>query len=157
MSGLPGFNFSSFDQAARLLRDRGISIQNPAEYGRLHPGQSWQHYMRQAIKMLVTCDSIYLLPGWDSSRGANIEHDLALELGMAINYPEDWAAGFPYPWKTEQHVAVCIGCGCNDFHACVDPLNGPCHWLRLDRGNGRGVCSACRHELDEWDKAKQEQ
>ena len=60
MSGLPGFNFEAFDYAAELLRTRGISAQNPAEYGRLYPGQSWQHYMRQAIKMLITCDSIYV-------------------------------------------------------------------------------------------------
>lgn len=99
MSGLPGFNFEAFDYAAELLRTRGISAQNPAEYGRLYPGQSWQHYMRQAIKMLITCDSIYLLPGWNNSEGASIEYALALKLGMAINYPETWAVGFPCPWS----------------------------------------------------------
>lgn len=36
--------------------------------------------------------------GWGCSHGANIEHDLALDLGLAIRYPEDWAAGFSYPW-----------------------------------------------------------
>lgn len=98
MSGLPGFNYSAFYKAADLLRARRIAVQNPAEYGGLHPYETWQHYMRQALKMLVTCDSIYLLPGWGSSKGANIEHALALALGMTINYPETWAADFPYPW-----------------------------------------------------------
>ena len=152
MSGLPGFNFEAFDTLADLLRSRRVAVQNPAEYGRQHPGQSWQHYMRQALKMLVTCDSIYLLPGWGRSEGANIEHDLAHKLGMMINYPEDWATGFPYPWGTEQRVAVCIGCGCDDFNACNDPVHGPCHWLRLDREKGRGVCSSCRQKLDEWEQ-----
>lgn len=39
-------------------------------------------------------------------------------------------------------TAKCIGCGCTDDHACVE--NGqPCHWLRVNRVEGIGVCSSC--------------
>ncbi|HBN6266187.1 TPA: hypothetical protein L3N15_004168 [Vibrio parahaemolyticus] len=44
----------------------------------------------------------------------------------------------------------CIGCGCSDSKACVTD-NGPCHWLKLDRKNGRGVCSNCSRRLNEWE------
>lgn len=50
------------------------------------------------------------------------------------------------------HVAACIGCGCDDCHACWDEEAGqPCHWVRLDRDSGRGVCSACPDHIGRWD------
>ena len=49
-------------------------------------------------------------------------------------------------------VAFCIGCGCDDFHACLDErTDEPCHWLRLDRVMARGVCSACPADTQRWD------
>jgi hypothetical protein len=49
-------------------------------------------------------------------------------------------------------LAVCIGCDCDDFHACTDTSDGlPCHWLRLDREAGLGVCSNCPDHLADWD------
>jgi hypothetical protein len=41
-------------------------------------------------------------------------------------------------------VAKCIGCGCTDTQAC-EPFG--CHWLVVDRGAGRGVCSSCPSEI----------
>ncbi len=47
--------------------------------------------------------------------------------------------------------AVCIGCGCDDYHACIDlELHRPCHWLVVDRKIGKGVCSSCPEELERW-------
>lgn len=52
------------------------------------------------------------------------------------------------PWR----LATCIGCGCNDHLACWDDLTGaPCHWLRLDRAIGLGVCSCCQESVAAWD------
>lgn len=45
----------------------------------------------------------------------------------------------------------CIGCGCTDTRACLDDNCKPCHWLRVDRERGRGVCSECTEFLPEWD------
>ena len=36
--------------------------------------------MRWAITQLVRCDAIQLPPGWKESRGAMIEHQLAMNL-----------------------------------------------------------------------------
>lgn len=49
-------------------------------------------------------------------------------------------------------VATCIGCGCLDDKACVDASNTPCHWLKVDREYGDGVCSECPDHLIEWEK-----
>lgn len=49
-------------------------------------------------------------------------------------------------------LATCIGCGCNDNHACWDAeANQPCSWLRVNREIGLGVCSACPEHTDRWD------
>lgn len=47
-------------------------------------------------------------------------------------------------------VSTCIGCGCTDVRAC-QAETGPCHWLRVDRRVGRGVCSECPDHLARWD------
>lgn len=44
-------------------------------------------------------------------------------------------------------LATCIGCGCDDWHAC----SGGCDWLRVDRARGWGVCSKCRDKVAAWD------
>ncbi|MCO2275018.1 hypothetical protein FA378_10960 [Pseudomonas aeruginosa] len=50
------------------------------------------------------------------------------------------------------NVARCIGCGCDDYHACWDEIAGqPCGWLRVDRGRGLGVCSICPEHTERWD------
>jgi hypothetical protein len=45
-------------------------------------------------------------------------------------------------------VAVCIGCGCDDNHAC----EFGCYWLRLDREDRKGVCSECVDHCEAWDR-----
>lgn len=48
-------------------------------------------------------------------------------------------------------VATCIGCGCNDFCACVSDETGqPCAWLAVDRAAKVGVCSECPDDLVRW-------
>jgi hypothetical protein len=48
--------------------------------------------------------------------------------------------------KGERHVIelICIGCGCDDEHACTDEGTWlPCSWTRQDPLAGVGVCSVC--------------
>lgn len=83
MSGLPEFNFPAFHRETARLRDLGYHVENPAENPK-PPCGSWEGYMRLAIAQLVTCDTLAQLPGWEASRGATIEHRLAVELGMTV-------------------------------------------------------------------------
>ena len=87
MTGLPDFNYPAFNATAAALRFIGHHVENPAE----NPDpacKSWAGYMRMALAQLVTCDSITLLPGWARSRGACIEHFVAMQLGLAVVYHE---------------------------------------------------------------------
>lgn len=46
-------------------------------------------------------------------------------------------------------IASCIGCGCDDLHACAGN-DGPCSWIVVDYEVGRGVCSCCEGHLKRW-------
>lgn len=83
MTGLPAFNYPAFHAASARLRGLGYHVESPAENPTPACG-TWQGYMRMAIAQLVTCDTIALLPGWEHSRGARIEHRLATELGLSV-------------------------------------------------------------------------
>jgi hypothetical protein len=79
MTGLPAMNYPAFNDEALRLRDLGYTVENPAE----NPEQSsWCAYMRVAIRQMLTCDQVAMLPGWKRSRGALIEHWIAVALGM---------------------------------------------------------------------------
>ncbi|HCI4017240.1 TPA: DUF4406 domain-containing protein [Pseudomonas aeruginosa] len=87
MTGLPEFNYPAFHAEAARLRQLGYHVENPAE---INPdGGSWSDCMRRDIPRLLTCDAFALLPGWLSSRGANVEHGLAVQLGMTITMAAD--------------------------------------------------------------------
>lgn len=83
MTGLPGLNFPAFHAAAAKLRAEGFGVVNPAE---LNPDHTlpWGECMRIDIANLVRCDAIYLLPGWEASKGATLEHHIAARLDMRI-------------------------------------------------------------------------
>ena len=40
--------------------------------------------MRLGLRGLLDCDEIVMLPGWERSRGARLEHLVAVELGMTV-------------------------------------------------------------------------
>lgn len=81
MTGLPDSNYPAFNAEAARLRALGWHVENPAENAKPEP-ETWENYLRLGIAQLVTCDAIAVLPGWSRSRGAGIEVDLALLLGI---------------------------------------------------------------------------
>lgn len=83
MSGIPDFNRPAFHRETARLRALGYHVENPAENPK-PPCGSWEGYMRLAIGQLITCDTLAQLPGWQTSRGACIEHRLAVDLGMTV-------------------------------------------------------------------------
>lgn len=83
MTGIPLDNYPAFIDAAETLRKQGYAVTNPAEI-RLHDDATWEDYMRADIKELCDCCTVALLPGWENSKGANIEARLAIQLGMRV-------------------------------------------------------------------------
>lgn len=83
MSGLPGNNLELFAAVARSMRDAGIDVVNPGEV-KLAGNPTWLDFMRADLALLLGCDGIVMLPGWQRSRGARIEHELARGLGLWV-------------------------------------------------------------------------
>lgn len=82
MTGLPEFNFPTFHKAAKQLRSHGLDIANPAEINHgedesTRGTKPYQVYLRAAVKMLLDCDAIVMLPGWELSRGCLTEFYIA--------------------------------------------------------------------------------
>lgn len=83
MTGLPDFNYPAFHACAAALRAQGFEVENPADNP--EPScKSWLGYMRMALRQLVLCDGVAMLPGWSHSRGAVIEHQLGVNLGLLV-------------------------------------------------------------------------
>lgn len=83
MSGFPDLNFPAFHEAARRLRRLGLEVINPAELNGDMQGD-WAACLKADVRELVTCDTVALLPRWERSRGAQVEHRLARDLGLRV-------------------------------------------------------------------------
>lgn len=74
-----------FETAENLLRLAfECEIFNPIKDIEQSDDKTWEHYMLECIDRLFTCDVVYLLQNWESSRGARIEFNIAKELGKVI-------------------------------------------------------------------------
>ena len=83
MTGKPGLNFGAFELAATLLRKRGFDVVSPVELNP-DPSSTWVARMRVDIPALCSCDEVALLPGWENSRGTNLEILIARHLEMPV-------------------------------------------------------------------------
>jgi hypothetical protein len=107
MRGIPQFNFPAFNSAAKRLRASGHSVFNPAERDIAEHGddfvkdndtgseeQATQDFgfdLREALgdDLAWICkhaDAIYLLTGWEDSRGAKAEKAVAEALNLEVYY-----------------------------------------------------------------------
>lgn len=83
MSGMPEMNYPAFHAAEAKLRELGYEVENPANNPDPEP-KTWEGFMRMAVKQVCECDSVVCLPGWEDSRGANVEVALAKTLSMDV-------------------------------------------------------------------------
>lgn len=67
---------------ARLLK-AGCEVVSPLENG-LPPDSSWERHMQRDLELLADCDVIYLLDGWERSKGCQIEFNTAIGLRQTI-------------------------------------------------------------------------
>lgn len=74
-----------FEDAETILKKKGYTTVNPFNNG-LDASAEWDAHMKVDIKMLLDCDCIYMLDGWENSRGAMTEHYIAQTLGMGVVY-----------------------------------------------------------------------
>lgn len=91
MTGHALYNYPTFMAAEAWLRDAGYDVINPARNG-LPSDAPWPQHMRRDLALLLTCGRLALLPGWEASRGATLERDIAERLGMRVRPIDEWLA-----------------------------------------------------------------
>jgi len=77
-------NYPAFQDAAARLRHWGYNVKSPTELDDGNRDRSWEYYMKESLRMLLDCNTIAMLPGWEKSRGAKLELQLARELGYLV-------------------------------------------------------------------------
>lgn len=103
MRGIKHFNFPAFDAAKELLR-RDYEVVSPADLDRAQGfdetdfpndfdwvdlqsiGFSLHDAIDRDVKALKRCDAIYMLDGWERSKGAKAEKAMAEWLGLEVMY-----------------------------------------------------------------------
>lgn len=99
-----------FAKAKKKLEAQGFSVCNPVDLDSLvkchFSDPTWVDYMKIDIRFLCVCDSIFMLKGWENSRGAKLEHHIAQELGMKIYYEEDRMSFHPETEKLINKACV---------------------------------------------------
>lgn len=74
-----------FAVAEKILQDRGYEVVNPAKENAVLPaGTAWEVYMGESLKMLCTCDAIFMMKNWLWSRGAKLEYAVATRMDKVI-------------------------------------------------------------------------
>ena len=95
MTGIEDYNFPAFHAATERLRKAGHTVFSPAEadleeFGTLDNVKKYATYKMCLKKDLdwifAEAEGIYLLKGWEKSRGANIEKAVAEVLGLEVMY-----------------------------------------------------------------------
>lgn len=106
MSGMPNFNAPAFAASAAKLRRWGHEVFSPAEHDQATDGSDFHDKypdgdtqravsngfsLRGALKADLDwiCDhaeAIYMMRGWENSKGARTEHALAVALGLRVMY-----------------------------------------------------------------------
>ena len=97
MANIEHYNFPAFNQAEKKLESSKIfrKIINPAKLDQNDRAldstieltdEERKTIIIRDLKLLVECDSIFMLEGWEDSKGAQVEHALARYLNLKIFY-----------------------------------------------------------------------
>ena len=74
-----------FNKIEKQLTDAGLIVINPARVNAQLPEQTThEEYMTTSIAMLDMCQAIFMMEGWEESKGCAIEFEYAYEHKIQI-------------------------------------------------------------------------
>ena len=68
--------------AEELVGWEAEQVYNPAS--QIPSSSSWKQAMHRCLSEITNYDTVVMLPGWNVSRGARLERDVALACGMRV-------------------------------------------------------------------------
>ena len=97
MRGYPRYNFDAFFAAESVVTELGFCPMNPARIDTEHgfdPNTPEKDllpshmdvFIRRDLDLILEADAIYMLKGWEKSKGATAEHALAKWRGIEVLY-----------------------------------------------------------------------
>ncbi len=118
MTNIPQFNFPAFDKAAKILRDAGYNLVNPAELDEEKERKlcmestegstgdstmTWRQCLRRDVDIVLddNCVGVFLLDNWTSSGGARMETYVASSAGVPLYE-------FFYDDELDEHMLVLV-------------------------------------------------
>lgn len=97
ITGMEDFNRPAFGKATEMFRRLGKFVTNPHEIVPLEliekhiqePKKLWTEAMKICLRAITTQDAVFVLDGWNSSRGSVVEIFLAQTLSIPVYYFKD--------------------------------------------------------------------
>jgi len=168
MTGIPEYNAPEFARFAAMYRANGFRVLSPPELDADGPkDDTYENYLKRDLRLFLDGDvsRIYMLPGWERSRGANLERHVAEMLKIAV-YDAETGEPLPptprqvMPASSEERKGVPLCTGVLDYFpaavAAVARLSKfgndkhnpgePLHWAR-GKSMDHADCIA-RHLVD---------
>ena len=75
---------ANFKEVENTLTEMGHETVNPFNVLEYHPDLTWSDYMKADIIAMLDCDAICMMKGFPTSKGAMVEFNLAVELGLKV-------------------------------------------------------------------------
>jgi nucleoside 2-deoxyribosyltransferase len=89
MRGYNEMNFPEFNRVARIWREYGHKVFNPAETDGGDLTKPRPYYLRKDLIELAKTEALILLVGWSFSPGARMEVTIAMELELPVYFSHD--------------------------------------------------------------------
>lgn len=81
----------AFSCAEHFLKQMGYIVINPAELDEVSEGLTYEQYMKVCYRLVDIADIIFMVSGWQKSKGANAELSYAKSLGKEVKYQDYYA------------------------------------------------------------------
>ena len=80
-----------FASAERFLLQMGYIVANPARLDEVAEGLTYEQIMKICYRLVDISDIIFMVSGWQKSKGANAELSYAKSLGKKVMYQDYYA------------------------------------------------------------------
>ena len=83
--------FGDFKSAELFLVERGYMVVNPTRLDEVAKELTAEQYMQICYRLIDIADIIFMVSGWQKSKGANAELSYAKSLGKKVMYQDYYA------------------------------------------------------------------